>query len=562
MSRPSSVRSAPRLARAALALALALLGAWAMPVRDAIAAAGGPDALGYTWRDVFEPGVVYAWEDISVTGQDVTIADDDANTGPLPLSFAFPYYAQTYTSIAACTNGWVSVVDGGSGEFDNAALPFAGRSRATIAAFWDDFNLTNAGKMYFQDFGDHAVVTWDAVPYYNDGARHATLQVALFPDGRIVSRVQSADGLDSATIGIENVPETVGLTAWFNTPVPAPPYAVEFLPPVPIVPGLDCASAVPIGCGDDFAGDLASGAANQGAYRCTRDDLSGREQIFLLDLQVPTTARFRFEVLSGAPQLLVLPACDPNACAIPANGLLSFSGATGRWWLVVDCLPGQEGRYRLWSECLPLATTLDCSAAALACGTTVTGDLTGAPALQDAYWCSLADYSGREQVWRLDFPFQLPSATLTLTSLTGNADLIVIDPCDANACLEPPADSVTLADPVGSYFVVVDAAPGDEGAYELAVTGGAPPARIVGDALRIVGHAPDAALLDWPGAPVPRVGETYVVERSEDAPQGPFTRQVSTLATSWTDAAATERFPWHLWCYRVALSDPCGNLSD
>ena len=56
--------------RAALLLACVLLAAVSS---DARAATGGPDGFGYTWRDGAEPGVVFAWEDISVTGTDITV---------------------------------------------------------------------------------------------------------------------------------------------------------------------------------------------------------------------------------------------------------------------------------------------------------------------------------------------------------------------------------------------------------------------------------------------------------------------------------------------------------
>ena len=41
---------------------------------SALAAVGGPDGFGYTWRDGDEAGLDYAWEDISATGTDLGIS--------------------------------------------------------------------------------------------------------------------------------------------------------------------------------------------------------------------------------------------------------------------------------------------------------------------------------------------------------------------------------------------------------------------------------------------------------------------------------------------------------
>jgi hypothetical protein len=161
----------------------------------------------------------------------------------------------------------------------------------------------------------------------------------------------------------------------------------------------------------------------------------------------------------------------------------------------------------------------------------------------------------------VDFPVQLASATFTLTTLSGNPDLIVLSPCDANACVAPPSDAVTIADPVGTYDIVVDCAPGDEGVYELAITGGTTPSRSVGGALRATAHSTDTVTFDWSLAPLPLPAESYVVLRADDDPQGPFEQQALTRSRTWTDPAAPASFPLHVWFYDVRITDSCGNLS-
>jgi hypothetical protein len=542
-----------------------LIGA-ALLAADASAATGGPDTYGYTWRDSNEPGVAYAWEDITLTGTDITLRADDGNTGLMPLSFGFWYRGRTYDSVAACTNGWASLSDGSSDNYGNVPLPDPGVPSNLLAGYWDDLTLRSNGRMWFQDFGDHVVLSWIDVPHYDVPADRATFQIILFNDGRIKVQLQQIEGAaSSATIGIQNLDGTDGLTAYVDAPIQPLAYAVEFVPPPILPPLLGCASATPLPCGSVMMGDLALGAANQSEYRCRPGDFSGREQIYAVDLPAPTSVRFRFDVLTGSPQLFILPACDPNDCSVPASGLIALSGAMGQFWFVVDCAPGEEGQYVLSAECLPLTTSLDCSSAApLGCGSTVSADLADGAANQPNYWCSLADYSGREQIYLLDVPVQVATATITLNAVSGNPDLIVLYPCDANACLAPPGDVVDLPGAVGPYFVVVDCAAGEEGAYDLVVSGtGAGILRDVGNALRATSHALDSVGFDWSIAGPPLPTEHYVVLRSDRSPTGPFTLEVALPATAWTDPNAPPQPPLpHVWFYNVLRADACGNTSN
>lgn len=118
---------------------------------------------------------------------------------------------------------------------------------------------------------------------------------------------------------------------------------------------------------------------------------------------------------------------------------------------------------------VPLPLDLDCSRAApLACGDRVNGDLAAGVANQDAYRCSLNAYAGREAVYRLDLaaPTQVRFA---LDTLSGNPDLLLVNACDPNTCIALPGDSGTRTLPAGTWYVVVDCAAGQEGAYRLRV---------------------------------------------------------------------------------------------
>lgn len=439
----------------------------------ALGAVGGPDGFGYTWRDSEEVGFDYAWYNPGITAVDITVLGDDTTTGLMPISFGFPYYGAVYSEFAACSNGWLSLVDGTSQAFTNGAVPNAGAPVGVIAAFWDDLRLTDGiSKVLMNDLGDRLVVTWRNAHDLGDEAALNNFQIILHQDGRIIVQYQSLLGdLTSCTLGIESPDELNGLTVYNNEAggVPTTSYAVEFSPPVPVPNDLDCAGAMPVACGEWVNGDTNFGVANQDAYLCSRGDFSGREQLYTLDLPVATDARLILEPISGNPSLIVLDGCDPNRCVSAPTTRVDLTGATGTYTLVVDSPPGEEGEYRLRVECLPIAPDLDCvGATRVICPEWFQGDLTTSASNQDYYWCSEEDFSGNEDVYLLD----LAAATtfrVILEAQSGNPELFILNDCDPGSCLGGPVDSLETTAGPGQVIIVVDARPGDEGAYRLRV---------------------------------------------------------------------------------------------
>lgn len=456
--------------RGAAALAAVLLAC----ATSAVAASGGPDGFGYTWRDSAEPGVVFAWEDIAATGRDVGVDGDDVNYGFQPLSFTFPFYGGAYSQVAACSNGWLSVVDAADDDFTNEPLPDATTPIGVIAAFWDDLRYTTGvSRVLFHDFGDRAVVTWENQHDLGDAAAVNTFQAILHADGRIRVQYQSLLGdRTSCTLGIESPDELNGLTVHHDVAAGVPPgaYAVELSPPVPVPNDLACGAALPLACGDRASGDTrAQGAAGQDGYLCSRGDYSGREQVYVMSFPTPGDVRLLLDVASGDPDMVVLAGCDPNACLSAPGDAATLTSVSGTVYVVIDSAPGQEGAYRLRVDCLPLPIDVDCAnAPPIACEEAVTGDTTLGAARQDAYLCSPADYGGAEQVYRLDLAAPT-RVEINLTELGGDPDLVLLAGCDPGACQVMDSGSLVLDDVSGTYYLVVDSAPGSEGRYELTV---------------------------------------------------------------------------------------------
>ena len=175
--------------------------------------AGGPDGFGYAWADSDEPGgPTFGWVDIATTGTAVTLADDAAVSVALP--FAFPFYGTDRTSVRVTSNGWLGFAGSGTATgATNAAIPTGGAPNDLIAAFWDDLNPADGGQIRYRDMGDgRFVVSWLAVPRYNEAGSAMTFQAILYATGEIVFQYQTLVGTrTSATVGIENPTGTDGL---------------------------------------------------------------------------------------------------------------------------------------------------------------------------------------------------------------------------------------------------------------------------------------------------------------------------------------------------------------
>ncbi|MEM7244775.1 MAG: hypothetical protein AAF533_05495 [Acidobacteriota bacterium] len=453
--------------RASVLMALALFSC-----SSVFAATGGPDGFGYTWRDGAEPGVDFLWEDITVTGTDITPRGDDINSGLMAISLGIPFYGTVYNQLAVCSNGWISFTDGVETDFGNTVLPNdgVGTPAGMIAGFWDDLDTDPDGNIYFFDAGDHLVVTYALVPHLG-GAEPTTFQFLLYPDGRI--RVQYLDiqgDRMSSGLGIESPDQAFGLTVFNDEAGGVPPngYVVEFVPPSPVPVNLDCAAAPMLDCGAVINSDLTMGTANQDRYFCSLNDYAGREEVYTIDPPAGTDVRIVLEASSGNPDLIILDGCDPNACAsFPLADEVLLTGVTGPLTLVVDCAPGEEGAYQLRVDCLPLPNDLDCGIPNIvSCGDMLSGDTSTGGGNQSRYECESSNWSGNEDVYLL--PLLSPvNLQIDVTSLSGDHQVFVLDSCDPNDCRVAPSDSIFLEDVDTNIYIVVDSPEGQEGAYEL-----------------------------------------------------------------------------------------------
>ncbi len=176
---------------------------------------GGPDEFGYTWIDSDEEnGPHYDWVDITGVGEALSMSDDD-NQGPFGINFDFPFYGQEFNTLRICSNGWISFTSSNT-SYSNYGIPGTSAPENLVAPFWDDMDPTSGGMIYYYSSDDSAIVSWVDMPHYDEGGPY-TYQIILTSAGTITFQyMYMYEPLNSATIGIQDASQTVGLQIAFD----------------------------------------------------------------------------------------------------------------------------------------------------------------------------------------------------------------------------------------------------------------------------------------------------------------------------------------------------------
>src|SRR5687767_625298 len=97
-----------------LTLSLALL-AGALTAQAQLAATGGPDSYGYTWKtSAATGGPVYRWVDITTrgtlvpSGADPGLVDDNVLNPPFTMPFSFNFYLSSFNRVRIGSNGYLT----------------------------------------------------------------------------------------------------------------------------------------------------------------------------------------------------------------------------------------------------------------------------------------------------------------------------------------------------------------------------------------------------------------------------------------------------------------------
>jgi hypothetical protein len=181
---------------------------------------GGPDAGGYTFIDSSEPGgPVFNWIDISGTGTNLNLGDDQQVFINPGATFSIEFYGTVYStpSVLVSSNGLIYFGPTSQSDGDNICIPGSFDVDRFVAPYWDDLYpvLGTAKNVYAQaNFGpgsdNQLIIQWDSVETFPDPNESISAQVIFFEStGQILmqyldpgSNPGAIDGI-SATVGIQ-----------------------------------------------------------------------------------------------------------------------------------------------------------------------------------------------------------------------------------------------------------------------------------------------------------------------------------------------------------------------
>ncbi len=142
---------------------------------------GGPDEMGYEWRDNFDENrPEFEWIDLAeFEGVSHYRMGDDQTIGPFQLNWEFPYYDHSSDRIWICSDGWISPTWGGyTRRFPNYPTDQFGDMWTHSGLDWLGANHPG---MFWTNDEDLAIVTYGP-NYEGQGMEH---QVIINRDGKI-----------------------------------------------------------------------------------------------------------------------------------------------------------------------------------------------------------------------------------------------------------------------------------------------------------------------------------------------------------------------------------------
>lgn len=191
---------------------------------DDISCGGGDYALG---------GSGSAFEDISGSGTQLVLGDDQGQT--VALGFTFQFFGSSKTNVSVCSNGYLTF---GSDltDFSNDPIPNATDPNDLIAVLWDDLNPSSGGTVHYEVRGAapnrRFIAQWTNVPQFANTDMN-TFQAVLFEGsnnvelryGNFTPQAFAGD----YTAGIENATGTAGIGLDTSTLAPGDSHLIELV---------------------------------------------------------------------------------------------------------------------------------------------------------------------------------------------------------------------------------------------------------------------------------------------------------------------------------------------
>ena len=250
-----------------------------------------------------------------------------------------------------------------------------------------------------------------------------------------------------------------------------------------------CDEATVISCGDYLPNETTIGAGNQlTSYPgATSVQMMGTDRVYVFEKTSAGDLQIGLEIMTpGLNMDIFLLTGDCNNYQVIGSstysnnqtnneGIVVEDAPNGTYYIVVDApFAGPGGNYRLELSC----GYLDCSdRVPLSCGTVYNGTNAGGTDDVSTYTCGSTlnvENNGPEIVHSFTITESGP-VTITLSDLTANLELFLLDECSRRSCISysqnpgTSSETITRTLPPGTYYVVVDGYNGAVSDYSLVV---------------------------------------------------------------------------------------------
>lgn len=199
--------------------------------------------------------VSYSWRDMTGATQLLLLPGGNEGVAAISLPFSFPFGGNTYTTVYAASNGFLSFDPISSYMPEEFLLPShrPGQPQNLIAPFWDDLIFASLAVNFIAYKVSGTAPNREAVIEYHQAQRFEsipipgdlTFQVVLFESsGEILIQYKSLRGSsargESATVGLEFDSGRSGLLFSYHQPALKEGMAIRFVPYIGSPPSIAC----------------------------------------------------------------------------------------------------------------------------------------------------------------------------------------------------------------------------------------------------------------------------------------------------------------------------------
>jgi len=330
----------------------------------------------------------------------------------------------------------------------------------------------------------------DGITYVNPCVAQAS-GITFYTYGDCDSDCINPDEMDAYANCVANSDPVCGCNnQTYANPCSAEASGVETYNPGACATSTWCSTASLIHCGDFLSNESTSGASNTiNAYPgCVNGSMAGGDKIYKIHKTSTGDLQIGLEILSPGLDLdlfLLSDNCSTVSCIKKSTGnnansnnegILLEDAPLGVYYIVVDGqYASSVGSFNLEVSC----GFLDCTDATyMTCGQSISSSNIDGGDNVSLYTCGNTinvENNGPEKVHRFSITTG-GNISISLTGLTQNLEMFLLNSCDRGACVASSANAGTSNESIstylnpGTYFIVVDGYNGAISDYDLSIS--------------------------------------------------------------------------------------------